>query len=187
MSMTHLHLGCGPIHLPRPWVNVDIEESHRPDVCLDYLTMSERPDIFRPGSVDFILSVHSIEHLSPYPDGVVRFFREAMAVMRPGGVIRVVVPDLMKAARKYVAGESLKDIYDGPFHYGRDCPAERFVYFCRAWQHTIVFDEPLLSGLMADAGFANVRRMPFGISDVPALCGVDRFESESMSIEGTRP
>jgi predicted SAM-dependent methyltransferase len=175
-----IHAGCGPIHLRSSlieWVNVDIEPSHNADLTADYTDLSE---YFPDESVALVATVHSLEHLSPFPDGLQKALKEFHRVLKPGGVIRIVVPDLMKVARKYVAGEDLKDIYDGPFHEGPDFPATRMQFFCRAWQHTVLFDEQLLRHFIEEAGFRNFRVMPFGVSEVPELCGIDRFMSESI-------
>lgn len=178
----NLHLGCGPIHLPG-FVNIDSSEHWKPDILMDYLKLHER---FEEGSADVVFSCHSIEHLE-WPVGVVHFTDQVRRVLKPGGTLRVVVPDLMKVSRKYVGGEDLKDIYGGSHFYGIDHPATRFLYFMREWSHTIIFDESLLSGLLHNAGFVNIRTMPFGVSDDPELCGLDRYESESLSMECRKP
>ena len=180
--MTLVHIGCGPIHLPG-WVNIDKEWGHHPDLQMNCLNLS---DVFRRCTVDHIFSCHMLEHLE-WPSGVVNFFQVTIAALKRGGVLRLVVPDLMKVAKLYVEGDDLKGIYDGPFHEGPDCAATRFMYFCRAWDHQVLFDERLLRMLMTDAGFVNIRVMPFGESDVRELQGLDRFESESISIEGMKP
>lgn len=177
-----LHLGAGPIHLRSStveWINVDIEPSHNCDITMDYLKMV---DVFGENSVSAVYSCHSIEHL-PYPNGVVKFFEEVRKVLEPGGVLRVVVPDLMKVARDYVSGSDMKHIYDGPYFAYKDCPAERFTFFMRGWQHSLVFDEHLLRELGFDAGFSQFSVMPFGKSNIPELCNVDRFETESICVQ----
>ena len=181
-----IHLGCGPIHLKSTeevkWLNVDIEAKHKPDVCMDYLTIENYVD---KEYADAIYSVHSIEHLS-YPEGVVKFFTVAIEVLKTGGTLRLVVPDLRKIALLYVNGNDLKCVYDGPFFYNIDCPAERFQFFAREWEHTILFDEQLLTMLMKAAGFKNIKVVPFNISSIPELCGHDRYESESICMEATK-
>jgi len=114
---------------------------------------------------------------------VIEFLKICHRILRPDGVLRIVVPDLMKVARKYTEGEDLKDIYTGQFYYHLDCPAERFMYFCREWQHTVMFDAGLLRQLLDDAGFRKVKFCAFGQSDTPELRNLDRFESESLIVE----
>jgi predicted SAM-dependent methyltransferase len=178
------HLGCGPIHIrsdKAEWVNVDISEHHNPDVVLDYLKMV---DHFGEQSFDAVWSCHSIEHL-PWPEGVQTFFQQAKKLLKPGGVMRICVPDLKKVATKYANGEDLKDIYDGPYWTYQDQPATRFMFFCRGWEHTVLFDEQLLRSLAEEVGFTNFKVMPFSVSQIPELSNRDRFATESISVEMT--
>jgi predicted SAM-dependent methyltransferase len=178
----NLHLGCGPIKIPG-FINIDHEASHAPDLCIDYLKLGEH---FPEGSADCVYSCHSVEHL-PWPDGVVRFFAQAFRVLKPGGTLRLCVPDLGLVAAKYIAGQDLKDIYDGPFFTYKDLPATRFMFFARGWEHTVLFDKELLTDLYVSAGFSPVRVCSFNYSPIPMLSGIDRFETESICMEGVKP
>lgn len=181
-----LNLGSGAAHIRQDgveWVNIDKEQSHTPDLCGDYLGICQ----LVPEWADGIISIHSIEHLS-WPLDVIKFFDVTLRVLKPGGTLRLVVPDLMKVAKLYVEGDDLKGIYGPDFKVeGIDCAATRFMQFCRAWEHTVLFDSGLLRFLLEKAGFTNVRVMPFGKSDIPELNGLDRFESESLSMEAQKP
>lgn len=180
--MKIVHFGCGPCIIKSPtaeWVNIDHGPQFGADVCMDYLKVSE---MFGENYFDFGLAIHTTEHLF-WPSGVQKFFSEAKKVLKPGGRLRIVVPDLKKVATKYVNGEDLKDIYDGPYWTYQDQPATRFMEFCRGWSHTIIFDEQLLRSLADEAGFTDFKVMPFGVSAIPELCNRDRFKSESLSAE----
>lgn len=176
-----LHLGCGPIHLPG-FVNIDISEHWQPDVLMDYTRLDER---YEANSAEYIACVHSLEHLE-WDAGVVKALAQMFRVLKPGGVARILVPDFKMVAAKYLAGNDLRSLFGGEHFYQRDYPATRFLYFCREWQHTVIFDEELLAGLMREAGFV-VRKMPFGVSDIEALRGIDRFPEESLCLEGMKP
>lgn len=175
-----LNVGCGPCHI-EGFVNLDIEPDHKPDVLGDCIYLT---DHFANNSIDALISIHCIEHLG-WPDDVQDFFEAAHLVLKPHATLRIVVPDLMKVAKLYVAGDDLKGIYGPEFDIGPgpDCSATRFMHFCRAWQHKVLFDERLLRMLMEQAGFVNIRVMPFGESDVPELRGLDRMPAESLSME----
>lgn len=177
----NLHIGSGPIHLPG-FTNIDKEAFHNPDVVMDCLDLRMK---YGKNVADIIYSCHHIEHLK-YPTDSNYFLKVCHDVLKPGGVLRLVVPDLMRVAGKYVAGQDLKDIYNGNFFYHIDCPAERFMYFCREWEHKILLDEQLLTQLLKDAGFEKIKWCVFGQSDTPELRGLDRFESESMVLESTK-
>lgn len=180
-----LNLGSGAAHIRQAgveWVNIDKEPSHEPDICGDYLDLLS---VFN--DVDGIITIHSIEHLA-WPGDVARFFREAYISLSRGSTMRIVVPDLMKVAKLYVAGDDLKGIYGPDFKIdGPDCAATRFMCFCRAWEHTVLFDERLLRMLMEQAGFVDIREMPFGVSGIAELNGLDRMPAESISVECQKP
>jgi hypothetical protein len=55
---------------------------------------------YAPGSVAAIYSSHFIEHLGR--DEALRFLRECKAALHPGGVCRVVTPDLRALALQYL-------------------------------------------------------------------------------------
>lgn len=173
-----LHIGAGPINLPG-FINIDHQDSHNPDMVMD---CTELDNHFEKDSVDSIYSCHMLEHLS-FPGGCVQFLQKSYHVLKPGGTLRLVVPDAMKVAKKYVAGEDLKDIYDGNFWTYKDLPVTRLLWFFRGWDHTFVPDEELLRELCKDGGFSDIKVMPFSKSDIPELCNIDRFASESIVIQ----
>lgn len=176
-----LHCGCGPIIL-LGWINIDHAEAWNPDVCMDITKLHHK---YQEGEADLVFSCHVLEHLE-WGAGVVQALAQIFRVLKPGGTVRIVVPDLEFVATKYLTGQDLKSLYGADHFYFRDCPATRFLYFMRAWQHTIVFDYALLSSLLREAGFINVRRMPFGQSDIPELRNLDRYPEESLICEATK-
>lgn len=89
-----LNVGCGSHFFPE-WNNLDLIRK----------TGVTRFDIRRPlpfveGSFDATYSSHVLEHLSP-EDGRT-LLREQFRVLKPGGVCRVVVPDLERICRAYL-------------------------------------------------------------------------------------
>lgn len=182
--MLRLHLGCGPIHLDG-FVNIDICQQASVNRVLDYLQLDQA---YPENSADMIYSCHSLEHV-PFSEGTSKALAQWFKALRSGGVLRVVVPDFKKVAQKYCQGESLADIYGAGKHFvgDIDCGATRFLFFCRAWEHTVIFDESLLASMLRGAGFTGIRSLPFGVSDTPELAGIDRFESESLVMEALKP
>jgi SAM-dependent methyltransferase len=92
---TYLNLGCGNRFAPG-WRNFDIRPSS-PDV--ERLESHLRLPL-ADGSADFVYSSHMLEHLPP--SDVPAFLAECRRVLRPGGVVRIVVPDLEGIARQYL-------------------------------------------------------------------------------------
>lgn len=186
-----IHMFCGPIHLNSTeawkWTNVDHELSHRPDVVLDALKMSEH---FGENFADAIWACHGLEHLSHTQEkqDTLTFLKVAKHTLKPGGIIRIAVPDLFKAAISYTSGSDMTFLYGkehkGFFFYDR--PAERFTYFMRAWDHTVVFDFPLLKEMLQDAGFVKIRECSPNDSEIDGFSH-DRFISESLYVEARKP
>lgn len=88
-----LHLGCGWNRLDG-WVNSDLVGG-RGDFAWNLL----RPLPFEDGSVDAIFLEHVFEHLR-YSEVLV-VLGHVRAALRPGGVLRVGVPDAGMYARRY--------------------------------------------------------------------------------------
>jgi len=91
-----LNIGCGAHALPG-WVNLDLA-AHAPGV----ITHDIRQALpFPENSFAVVYHSHVLEHL-PHPDAP-RFLRECYRVLRPGGLLRVAVPDLETICRLYLA------------------------------------------------------------------------------------
>jgi predicted SAM-dependent methyltransferase len=99
--MEFLNLGCGTRFI-RDWTNIDFK-SHDPIVkahnLMDGIPL---PDKY----VNFIYQSHLLEHFPKHRAPL--FLKECLRVLKPGGIIRVVVPDLEGITRAYL--ESLKDV-----------------------------------------------------------------------------
>lgn len=90
-----LNLGCGVRH-HQDWTNLDLVPSHR-DVLQHDL---EQPLPFPEASFEGVYHSHVLEHLPRA--AAIRFLGECHRVLRPGGILRVVVPDLEMIARLYL-------------------------------------------------------------------------------------
>jgi predicted SAM-dependent methyltransferase len=91
---TLVNVGCGATIHP-DWINIDLASRH-PAVRLHDLRTGLP---FADGAVDVCYSSHVLEHLTPNQAGF--FVREQFRVLKPGGIIRVVVPDLEVICRNY--------------------------------------------------------------------------------------
>lgn len=181
---TWLHIGSGPIYMDG-WVNIDWGEHFRTDLCIDCLKLDK---FVAADSIDRILSTHHLEHLA-YPADVQSFLAQCYRVLRPGGVMRLAVPDLKLVATAYANGSDLKEIYGATFkgYYHRDCAAERFQYWAREWSHTFLPDFELMDALLREAGFSagKIMKVPPNQSVWPDYHH-DRYISESLYLEVTR-
>lgn len=91
-----LNLGCGD-RRHDDWVNADLMP-----VAADVLAIDLRKPLpFPDGSFEGVYASHVLEHLAPIE--ALALLRECRRVLRPKGTVRVVVPDLERIARDYLA------------------------------------------------------------------------------------
>lgn len=90
-----LNVGCGR-RRHAAWVNADLVPDG-PDV-VPFDIRHGLP--FMDRAFDAVYASHVLEHLSPRQAAT--FLREVRRVLRPGGVVRIVVPDLEGIAREYL-------------------------------------------------------------------------------------
>ena len=101
--MNKLNFGCGSRTAPG-WINIDFYAA-TPDVQrVNLLKRFPFPD----GYFDAVYSSHVLEHFSPGDGG--HLISEAFRVLKPGGILRTVVPDLEAACREYLR---ILDSWDG--------------------------------------------------------------------------
>ena len=142
--------------------------------ALRYLDLSRRFP-FADGSVAAIYSSHVFEHL--HVDVAEAALAECHRVLAPGGVVRVVVPDLDDIVAGYDPAAA-DDFVFGIFQ-GR---TERDNRWARHWWH---YNAASLGARLTGAGFAAVRRCGFREGRCPDL---ERIETREWSLfmEATR-
>ena len=98
MTNTCINLGCGPVFVDAPdWVNLDFAPlcpSVRQANLLDRLPLPSN-------EARLVYSSHFLEHIPK--SEVDAFLRECHRILKPGGLIRLVLPDLEEMARTYLA------------------------------------------------------------------------------------
>lgn len=93
--MMRVNIGCGEVFHP-DWVNLDVAPAAPGVRRLD----ARKPLPFADGEVDAVYHSHVLEHLTT--GEAAGLLAECFRVLRPGGVVRVVVPDLEGIARAYL-------------------------------------------------------------------------------------
>lgn len=165
-----LHLGCGP----RPkagYINVDLLGA-QVDVALDLATGLPLSD----GSVDGIFHEHVLEHL-PTRVGYA-FLQECRRVLRPGGVLRVVVPDAGACIDSYSGKISSAWADSEPVKL---MAVEKLFY---EHQHVAMYDEEKLTALMRAAGFVEVARREYGDTALSPVPDTEKRRGGSLYVEG---
>lgn len=142
-----LNLGCWHRHIPG-WVHVDLCDMPH----IDYKSGIDDLSMFDDATVDLIYSSHSFEYFDRQK--AVDVLAEWRRVLKPGGVLRMAVPDFDALIKVYQKTGELKRVL-GPL-YGRmeidteDGPETLY------HKTTYTFDS--LSELLGENGFGDVHR-----------------------------
>lgn len=136
-----LHLGCGAKHIPG-FVHVDVLDYPHIDHRVPVNALDFAPD----GSVDLIYASHVLEHFGRHE--VDQVLREWFRVLRPGGILRVAVPDFAAVVQRYTETGDANELV------GLVSGGQRDAYDF----HKIIFDERSLRGRLLQAGFRSVAR-----------------------------
>ncbi len=104
-KLNYLNLGCGS-KFHNDWINIDMV-SHHPSV-ISYNLVKGIP--YPDNQMDVIYHSQVLEHI-PKGDAP-GFIKECLRVLKPGGIMRIVVPDLENIATEYL--NHLKKNIDNP-------------------------------------------------------------------------
>lgn len=201
-AFTRFHLGCGRHFIPG-YLNIDlVKEAETGKI---YQAGDKKGAFFLsydlsngiPGydnSLDVIYHCHFLEHLA-YRQAI-RLLRHAGLRLKPGGRMRVVVPDLelwienyhrnqtsfFDAYRRQVLGDDL-DLYA--------TKGSVFMGMLHNWGHRCGYDFETLEWLLKKSGFTNIRRRLFQESSIPEIAIVEPYTAlrgmESLCVECEKP
>lgn len=173
-----LNIGSGK-HPIEGFINIDLDEA------ADIQTDVRNGLPFDDNSVEAVYSEHFFEHLSQSEGAA--FLRECRRVLRPGGVVRLAMPDLDALVTRYCS-ENWSD--DGDmFKMGYewvDNRCEMLNIAMRDWGHKWVYNEEELARIGNLAGFAEAQRMAWGESAHSALSGREYRNSSKLIMELTK-
>lgn len=166
-----LHVGAGG-HRLEGWINIDVDSA---DVSLN--VANGLP--FASDSASFIFASHVLEHLY-HPEQSLRFLAHCQRVLAPGGVLRIVVPDIEQCIRAYAGGDS--EFFAARAATWKDwpqgrTPLEDFLAYAGAGprpgafleSHKYGYDFATLERALRTVGLADVTRSAFMQSPHPEL------------------
>jgi SAM-dependent methyltransferase len=139
-------------------------------------------------TVDKIYSSHLLEHI-PRDRGV-SFIKECHRVLKRGGVMRLVVPDLFFHAERYVEAtraligreklpedRTLHDVFLNTI-YGAYLKKRRY-----GAEHYYMYDLPTLVSILKNSGFENIKKCKFKEGADKELASFDSRPDESLHLE----
>jgi predicted SAM-dependent methyltransferase len=221
-----LHLGCGTTQ-PESWINLDgswnaflgnyprlkrivralrlvppsqLAINWQPGVIIHDL---RKPLPFNDASMSAVYSSHTIEHL--YPSDAAHLFDEIYRVLKPGGIVRTVVPDLEAIVLRYreaqAAGQEDPPPGDQLIHRlmisQANPPIRRFHPYALYHRmtdyhrHKWMYDAQSLMALKARHGFTDLARKDFLDSQIPGIEAVEMpdrvLNGAGVCVEGVKP
>lgn len=205
----YVQYGCGP-SAPDGWTNFDVSPTlrlQRLPVVGGLFKLGGLPvfsDNVRYGdivaglpvddnSVDGIYASHVLEHLA-YDDFWMAL-RNTYRLLKPGGIFRLVVPDLESRARAYLArlGEGdvaandwfLQNTYLGKQSRPRG-PLEYLRYLFGNTAHLWMWDERSMCGALDKVGFTDIRRAAFNDcvdQQFRRVEAIERFRDDAIAVD----
>ncbi len=144
-------------------------------------------------SLDLAYHSHMLEHLS-YTDGI-EFTKECLRVLKPGGTLRILVPDLELWINAYTNNNSF--FFEQYRQMGGIDPdiyvtkAAVFMGMLHNHEHKCGYDFESLKWLVEHVGFTDIKRTLYGagtIDDIENIEKVDPIRTmESLCIECKKP
>jgi predicted SAM-dependent methyltransferase len=137
---------------------------------------------FRSGSVDMVYSSHMLEHLDR--EQAREFLAEAHRVLRPGGWIRIVVPDLERYVREYQEDGNADALIENlRLAMSKERGRERLIQQIVGFRgHRWMYDSISLTKLLASCGFRDAAVIDPGETKIPDLGDLDLRERSDDSI-----
>jgi predicted SAM-dependent methyltransferase len=165
----------------RGWINAHPAAGPGVDLVADI--RDELP--IESGTIDYAVGVNTLQELA-FPE-LVPALVELQRVLRPGGTLRLVVPDLDAAIRAYTEHD------DDRFPVGPDqirSRGGRFIaHMLEGGNSRVLFTFDLIEELLVAAGFVDVTACRPGetASRFQEIVELDCRERDSIFVEATRP
>jgi len=178
-AVRRLNWGCGS-HPEPGWINSDRKQAPGIDLSCDIregLPLAE-------GSIDYAVSIHALPEV-PYPD-LLPVLRELRRVLRPGGTLRLGLPNLERAVDAYRRGE--RDWFLIPDEEMSSAGGKLIAQLVWYGYSRTLFVPEFAEELLRRAGFADVRQLASGqtASPHPEIVALDDRPQESFFVEAVK-
>jgi predicted SAM-dependent methyltransferase len=181
-----INLGCGGMTF-KDWLNIDQDQPWHLDIMCDL--MKGLP-FLHESQFDAVFSEAFFEHVPR--QAALNLLRDCHRALRPGGHVRISIPDLHKYVRAYNEGAVYPELRDAIIKEFGDFSGTRgelLNYLMRESGHVWIYTQEELAWLLRRAGFVDVRPCIVRESSIPLLHDrEDRPEGQcSLIAEAKKP
>jgi ubiquinone/menaquinone biosynthesis C-methylase UbiE len=200
------NLGCGG-HLPDGWINVDYALGARLSKLPVFKLINKKIGFFNidwddniyihdltkkfpwdTESAQYVYSSHTLEHMSK-SDG--RYFlEESYRILKKGGILRIVIPNLHHIIEEYLSGNISADnfvieldvLYTESESYLKNKLAPFFQY-----PHKCMYDTKTMLRILEEIGFTVKSCKPF-VSEIEDITNIENKERviHAVIVEGIK-
>lgn len=175
-AVRRLQLGCGPQPTPG-WINADWTAAPGVDLVGDI----REGLALESGSVDHAVAIHFLQDLF-WPD-IAGVLKEIRRVLKPGGVLRLALPDMERAIAAWQRGDAA--YFYVPDQHAHSISAKLITQLIWYGSVHTPFNFEFARELLEHAGFSDVRRCAFreSASGIHGITALDNRERESFFVE----
>lgn len=178
-----LNIGCGTDY-KKGWINIDNNtDNNIKKLDLNFDLRNSLP--YDDNSIDYIFNEHFIEHLTVEESR--KSLSDFMRILKPGGVMRIAMPDL----------EDVFELYNDPNWKKRPVIKNHKMDFVRTraeivnmsfswWGHKWLYDWEELVRRLEEVGAVNVKRCKLQQSTHEALRNLETREGSVLIAEVTK-
>lgn len=178
-AVRRLNWGCGTDPSPG-WINSDRKDGPGIDLSCDILQGLP----LESDTIDYAVSIHALpevplEHLTPA-------LTELRRVLRPGGVLRLALPDLTMGVRAYLDGD--RDYFLVPDEDARSLGGKLVTQLLWYGYTRSLFTADFAEELLRRAGFLDIMHCGFRKTKSPfaEIVELDNRERESLFVEAVK-
>jgi predicted SAM-dependent methyltransferase len=178
-GIVRLNWGCGEWTVSG-WVNSDIKEGEGVELVADIREgLPVESDTF-----DYIVSIHSLPEIQ-FAE-IVPTLAELRRVLKPGGVLRLALPDLDKGIEAYHRRDT--DYFHVPDEDAKSLGAKFVTQMIWYGYSRCLFTHEFIEEQLLRAGFARVDHCTFKqtASAHAEIVDLDNRERESLFVEGVK-
>lgn len=178
-----LHVACGTNYI-KDWINIDNNSDkniHDLDVNWDLRIPLPTKD----NTVDFVYNEHFLEHLT-VSEGQ-KVLKEFLRVLKPGGVLRIAMPDLKTAVDRYYNPNWKSEPMIKKFRLEYiQTRAEMINTSFHSWGHKWLYDIEEINRRLKEAGFSDIESCKLRHSRHLVFQNIESRDESNLIVESTK-